>query len=291
MTSLDTAGDGMAGTGPVILSGHSLRFGYDAARSGPVFEALDVEVRQGEVLAVLGPNGGGKTTLLRVLSGSLTPQRGTVRLSGAEVRWNRRGVNALRRSVQLVFQDPDDQLFSASVRQDVSFGPLNQGLKPDAVRDRVAWALEALGVTALAEQPTHLLSYGQRKRVVLAGAVAMRPSVLVLDEPTAGLDPAGVESLLETLDGLRAAGTTLLVSTHDVDLAYRWADRALLLDGEVLGIGPVREVLADPPLLEAARLRPAWGPAVGRALRGAGLLAPDAPDPSTPEEVAGITGA
>ncbi|RNL87638.1 ABC transporter ATP-binding protein [Halostreptopolyspora alba] len=276
--------------GAAVLSGHSLRFGYEAARSVPVFASLDVEVRRGEVLAVLGPNGGGKTTLLRVLSGSLTPQAGTVRLAGDDVRWNRRGVDRLRRSVQLVFQDPDDQLFSASVHQDVSFGPLNQGLDPGTVRERVAWALEALEIAALTEQPTHLLSYGQRKRVALAGALAMRPSVLVLDEPTAGLDPAGVESLLRTLEGLRAAGTTLLVSTHDVDLAHRWADRALLLDREVLGVGPVREVLADPSLLAAARLRPAWGPAVGRALREAGLRAAEAPDPSTPEEVAGITG-
>lgn len=291
MTSPDTAGDGETATGAAILSGHSLRFGYDADHAGPVFASLDVEVRQREVLAVLGPNGGGKTTLLRVLSGSLTPQAGTVRLAGSEVRWNRRGVDQLRRSVQLVFQDPDDQLFSASVAQDVSFGPLNQGLATDTVRERVAWALEALDITALTEQPTHLLSYGQRKRVALAGALAMRPSVLVLDEPTAGLDPAGVESLLQTLEGLRATGTTLVVSTHDVDLAHRWADRALLLDREVLGIGPARQMLADPSLLEAARLRPAWGPVVGRALRAAGLRAADAPDPATPEEVAGITSA
>ncbi|WP_046469496.1 energy-coupling factor ABC transporter ATP-binding protein [Allosalinactinospora lopnorensis] len=285
MTPPDTTGNA-----PAVLSGSRLRFGYDAAEAGPVFDALDVEVRREEVLAVLGPNGGGKTTLLRLLSGSLAPQAGTVRLDGAEVRWNRRGLEELRRSVQLVFQDPDDQLFSASVTQDVSFGPLNQGLDTGAVRERVAWALEALGITALADQPTHLLSYGQRKRVVLAGAVAMRPSVLILDEPTAGLDPAGVESLLETLEGLRSAGTTLVVSTHDVDLAYRWADRALLLDRGLLGVGPVPEILGDPSLLAAARLRPAWGPAVGRALRKAALLPDGAPDPATPEEVAEITG-
>nr|WP_184079851.1 ABC transporter ATP-binding protein [Nocardiopsis mwathae] len=277
---------GVRDTAPAVLAGRDLTFGYDDAE--PVFTGLTVEVRPGEVLAVLGPNGGGKTTLLRLLSGSLRPRSGQILLDGTGVPQSRRGIGGLRRRVQLVFQDPDDQLFSASVRQDVSFGPLNQGLDAEAVRERVDRALHALDITALADQPTHLLSYGQRKRVVLAGAVAMRPSVLVLDEPTAGLDPAGVEAMLATLEGLRAAGTTLVVSTHEVDLAYRWADRALVIDRGLLGSGPVREVLDDTALLAAARLRPAWGPAVGRALRTAGLLPVGAPDPGTPEEVTAL---
>ncbi|GAB3453251.1 ATP-binding cassette domain-containing protein [Streptomonospora sediminis] len=269
---------------PAALAGRGLAFGYpDAA---PVFTGLDVRIPEGEVVGVLGPNGSGKTTLLRLLSGSLTPESGEVYVGGERVRRGRRALAELRRRVQLVFQDPDDQLFSASVSQDVSFGPLNLGLDRAATRERVAWALEALGITALADQPTHLLSYGQRKRVVLAGALAMRPSVLVLDEPTAGLDPEGVESLVATLDGLRAAGTTLVVSTHDVDLAYRWADTVLLLDGGVLAAGPARDILGDPALLSAARLRPAWAPAAGRALRAAGLLPAGSPDPATPEEAA-----
>ncbi len=131
--------------------------------------------------------------------------------------------------MQLVVQDPDDQLFAASVEQDVSFGPLNLGLPDAEVRARVAEALEALDIAALADRPTHLLSYGQRKRTAIAGAVAMRPRVLILDEPTAGLDPDGQERLLATLDGLRAAGTTVVMATHDVDLALRWADDAALL--------------------------------------------------------------
>ncbi|GAA4908516.1 energy-coupling factor ABC transporter ATP-binding protein [Streptomonospora salina] len=269
---------------PAALSGHGLAFRYPD--TAPVFTALDVRIAQGSVVGVLGPNGGGKTTLLRLLSGSLTPETGEIHVDGERVRRGRRALNELRRRVQLVFQDPDDQLFSASVSQDVSFGPMNLGLAADAARERVAWALEALEITDLADQPTHLLSYGQRKRVVLAGALAMRPSVLVLDEPTAGLDPEGVESLVQTLEGLRAAGTTLVVSTHDVDLAYRWADTVLLLNRGLLASGPARDVLADPALLAAARLRPAWAPAAGRALRAADLLDPRAPDPATPEEAA-----
>ncbi|CAM3790317.1 ATP-binding cassette domain-containing protein [Nocardiopsis rhodophaea] len=286
MTPLDLSSDGAPTTAPTVLAGRGLTFAYDDAE--PVFTDLTVGVGRGEVLAVLGPNGGGKTTLLRLLAGSLRPRSGEIVLDGTEVPQNRRGIGGLRRRVQLVFQDPDDQLFSASVRQDVSFGPLNQGLAADDVRERVEWALDALDITGLAAQPTHLLSYGQRKRVVLAGAVAMRPSVLILDEPTAGLDPSGVESLLATLEGLRASGTTLVVSTHEVDLAYRWADRALVIDHGLLGSGPVHEVLGDAALLAAARLRPAWGPAVGRALRTSGLLPEGVADPRTPEEVAAV---
>ncbi|KIH96938.1 cobalt ABC transporter [Streptomonospora alba] len=286
---MTTAADGDATAAPpAALAGRGLTFGYPD--TAPVFTGLDVRIAQGGVVGVLGPNGGGKTTLLRLLSGSLTPDAGEIYVGGERVRRGRRALNELRRRVQLVFQDPDDQLFSASVSQDVSFGPMNLGLAADAARERVAWALEALEITELAEQPTHLLSYGQRKRVVLAGALAMRPSVLVLDEPTAGLDPEGVESLVETLEGLRAAGTTLVVSTHDVDLAYRWADTVLLLNRGLLAAGEAREVLADPALLAAARLRPAWAPAAGRALRAAGLLAPGSPDPATPEEAARLLG-
>ncbi|GAA3724994.1 ATP-binding cassette domain-containing protein [Salinactinospora qingdaonensis] len=270
-----------------MLAGQGLSYVYDSNGSEPVFTSLDVEVHAGEVLGVLGPNGGGKTTLLRLLSGSLTPTTGAVALAEGPVKANRRGLSELRRRVQLVFQDPDDQLFSASVAQDVSFGPLNQGLATEQARERVAWALAALGITDLADHPTHLLSYGQRKRVALAGAVAIRPQVLILDEPTAGLDPAGVESLLETLEELRASsGTTFVVSTHDVDLAYRWADRVLLLHRGIVGAGPARTILADADLLAAAQLRPAWGPAVAQALRAGGLLAEGEPGPVTPEELA-----
>lgn len=273
-----------------VLSGRGLGFRYDSPGAEPVFTGLDAGVGRGEALVVLGPNGGGKTTLLRLLAGSLSPAEGTVYLDGEPVRQSRRGIGALRRRVQMVFQDPDDQLFSASVAQDVSFGPLNQGLPVEEVRARVVWALESLGIAALAQAPTHLLSYGQRKRVALAGAVAMRPGVLILDEPTAGLDPAGTESLLEVLDGLRSGGMALVVSTHDVDLAHRWADRVMVVDRGLLGSGPTAEILSDAALLGSARLRPAWGPAVGRALRAAGLLSGGAPDPVSPEEVAALLG-
>ncbi|SCL27975.1 energy-coupling factor ABC transporter ATP-binding protein [Micromonospora inyonensis] len=232
----------------------------------PVFTGVELAVLPGQRLAVVGPNGGGKTTLFRLAVGALAPDAGRIEVAGSLVRRTRSGLLELRQRVQLVLQDPDDQLFSASVRQDVSFGPVNLGLDPGQVRQRCDEALAALQVTALADRPTHLLSYGQRKRVAIAGAVALRPELLILDEPTAGLDPAGVEALLRTLDDLHAAGTTILVSTHDVDLAFRWADEVVVVAGGGVRRVPTTEALADPDLLAAARLTPAWAPLVHRLI-------------------------
>jgi cobalt/nickel transport system ATP-binding protein len=252
-----------------VLEARGLRFGYDRQR--PVLDGADLVLPAGRRVAVLGPNGGGKTTLFRLLVGALAPQAGQVLLDGEPVVPRRRGLTALRRSVQLVLQDPDDQLFSATVAQDVSFGPVNLGLPDAAVRERVDGALRALGVADLADRPVHRLSFGQRKRVAIAGAVAMAPRLLVLDEPTAGLDPAGVEALLETLAALHATGTTPVLSTHDVDLAHRFADEVAVVAGGRVTTGPADRVLGDAALLAAAGLGPAWAPAVQELLRRAGV--------------------
>ncbi|MFJ7043461.1 cobalt ABC transporter [Streptomyces sp. JV178] len=274
---------------PVLVALRGVSFAYE---DGPaVLSDLDFEVREGRALALLGRNGSGKTTLMRLLSGGLRPRSGELTVEGRPVSYDRKGLTGLRTTVQLVVQDPDDQLFAASVAQDVSFGPLNLGLPDDEVRIRVDEALTALGVSALADRPTHLLSYGQRKRTAIAGAVAMRPRVLILDEPTAGLDPDGQERLLATLDGLRRSGTTVVMATHDVDLALRWADDAALLTPAGARTGPVAAMLARTDLLEQAGLRLPWGIAVTRLLREQGLLTDDAPGPRTPDELAALAGA
>lgn len=154
-----------------------------------VLDGADLTVAGGTRLALLGANGCGKTTLLRCLSGALQPQSGEVLLDNRSLQHTRKGLAEHRRLVQLVLQDPDDQLFSADVYRDVSFGPLNLGLSEAETRVRVAEALELLGIADLASRPTHQLSFGQRKRAAIAGAVAMRPCLLLLDEPTAGLEP------------------------------------------------------------------------------------------------------
>lgn len=237
------------------LCARGLRLGYGDAG---VLDGADLEVAGGSRLAVLGANGSGKTTLLRCLSGSLAPTGGTVTLDDTPVGYGGAGLRAHRRIVQLVLQDPDDQLFSADVRRDVSFGPVNLGLPEAQVRDRVEEALELLGIADLAGRPVHRLSYGQRKRVAIAGAVAMRPRLLLLDEPTSALDPAGVEELLTALTRLEANRTTVVIATHDVDLALRWADTvAVVVDGRVVQGTPV-SVLGDRALIGRARLRLPW---------------------------------
>jgi cobalt/nickel transport system ATP-binding protein len=251
-----------------VLEARGLVFAYP---DGPVvLDGADLVVDPGRRLAVLGPNGGGKTTLFRLLLGLLAPSAGQVLLDGEPVRRTRRGLLRLRESAQLVLQDPDDQLFSADVAQDVSFGPLNLGLDETEVDARVHDALSAVGIADLADRPTHRLSFGQRKRVAIAGALAVRPRVLVLDEPTAGLDPAGVEELVVVLADLQRAGTAVVLSTHDVDLAHRWADDVAVVARGRVRRGPAAEILGDAALLSDARLGPAWAPAVARLLELAG---------------------
>ncbi|MEK9517858.1 ATP-binding cassette domain-containing protein [Streptomyces venezuelae] len=268
-----------------------VKAGFAYEDGPPVMAGVDFAVAEGRAVALLGRNGSGKTTLLRLLSGGLRCASGSLRLDGTEVAYDRKGLTRLRTTVQLVVQDPDDQLFAASVEQDVSFGPTNLGLPEDEVRRRVGEALAALDITALADRPTHLLSYGQRKRAAIAGAVAMRPRVLIMDEPTAGLDPHGQERLLDALGRLREGGTTVLMATHDVDLALRWADEAAVLAPAGLRTGPVAELLADDGLLDEARLRRPWGTAVARLLRRHGLLPEGAAEPRTAEELDAWLGA
>ncbi|GGZ40991.1 energy-coupling factor ABC transporter ATP-binding protein [Streptomyces poonensis] len=271
---------------PALVALRSASFAYE---DGPfVLGGLDFEVREGRALALLGRNGTGKTTLMRLLSGGLRPDTGELTLEGRPVTYDRKGLTRLRTTVQLVVQDPDDQLFAASVGQDVSFGPLNLGLPDTEVRARVDEALSALDIGHLADRPTHLLSYGQRKRAAIAGAVAMRPRVLILDEPTAGLDPDGQERLLATLDGLRGNGTTVVMATHDVDLALRWADEAALLTPDGVRTGPAVTMLARTDLLRRAGLRLPWGVAAAELLRAQGLLTGSAAGPRTPEELSAL---
>jgi cobalt/nickel transport system ATP-binding protein len=231
---------------------------------------LDLSIEPGQKLAILGPNGSGKTTLLLHLNGTCKPTRGEIRLDGQPAGYDHRALNRWRRRVGLVLQEPDDQLFAATVGQDVSFGPLNLGLSEAETAERVREALAALRVSHLADRATHALSFGQKKRVAIAGVLAMRPEILVLDEPTAGLDPHGVTHLLGVLQQLHEADTTLVFSTHDVELAYAWADQvAVFHDGVVLCQGETAAVLGDREVLHRARLRPPLLMEVAEAL-GAG---------------------
>lgn len=233
----------------------------------PVLRDVALQVGVGEVVAVLGGNGAGKTALLRWIAGLLPRRGGHCLVDGVQVRTPR---EAVARSVGLVVQDPNDQLLGATVREDVELGPRNLGLSPTRRARRVDAAIATVGLTSLADRDIETLSLGERKRASLAGVLAMSPRLLLLDEPTAGLDPEAERALCETLRGLSAAGITLLVATHAIDLVPRFATRALVLaEGRVLADGACREVLVKHDLLVRARLRCPWPVEVwNHALKG-----------------------
>lgn len=188
-----------------------------------------LRLARGRRHALLGANGAGKTTLLQQLNGLLQPAAGQILFNGVPLDASRAGLRALRQRVGLVFQNPEHQLFSAQVFEDVSYGPLNLGLDEATVRERVRAALADVGLSAHALAPVHQLSFGQKKRVCLAGVLAMQPEVLLLDEPMAGLDAPMQQALTALLDTLVARGVTVLLSTHDIDFAYAWADHLHLM--------------------------------------------------------------
>jgi cobalt/nickel transport system ATP-binding protein len=207
--------------------------------------------------ALLGANGAGKTTVLQHLNGLLRPTAGQLLWDGKPFDYGRAGITRLRSRVGLVFQNPDRQLFSAQVEEDVSFGPLNLGLDAATVRARVAAALEAVGLQDHARRAVHHLSFGQKKRVCIAGVLAMEPDVLLLDEPMAGLDAPMQAELAMLLDRLSARGVTILLSTHDIDFAYGWADDIhLMAAGRCIASGPSTALAANFDALHAAGQRP-----------------------------------
>lgn len=266
----------------VIMEARDLHYAYPGGVMG--LRGLSLALTRGRRLAILGPNGAGKTTLLLHLNGTLRPGKGAVLLDGQVQSHGRAALEAWRRRIGLVLQDPDDQLFAATVYEDVSFGPLNLGLAESEVRHRVEQALRALDIVELAGRPTHMLSFGQKKRAAIAGAMALRPDILLLDEPTAGLDSKGSAHLLAALDLLRAQGTTLAFTTHDVDFAWAWADDIALFDsGTVISQGPAERILTDRATLALAGLHPPFLLEFGLKARESGLLPRSAPLPRTYE--------
>lgn len=210
-----------------ILELNDVSFRYPDGSVG--LDGCSISIPRGKRIALLGANGAGKTTLFLHLNGILRPLSGSVLFEGSHLDYSRQGLHNLRSQIGLVLQNPDSQLFSASVREDVSFGPLNLGLDNETVRSRVEEALHAVGMTTCADKPVHNLSYGQKKRVCIAGVLAMRPEVLILDEPMAGLDVAMQIELTRILDQLHAAGMTIIIATHDMDFAYQWADSITIM--------------------------------------------------------------
>ena len=223
----------------------NLSFAYPGGH--PALRDVSLGIAPGEKVALLGPNGAGKSTLILHLNGILRGQAGLVRVSGMEV--DDRMLGRVRAAVGLVFQNPDDQLFSPTVFDDVAFGPIYQGLKAAKVRARVDEALAAVGMAAYRERVSHHLSTGEKKRIAIATVLSMRPEILVLDEPTAGLDPRARRGLIKLLTALPQ---TMLIATHDIRMVLEFVPRAVVMDaGQVVADGPAAELLADAALLEA----------------------------------------
>lgn len=242
----------------MILSFHEV--GYRYADDGIALDGISLSLGARRI-ALLGSNGAGKTTMLLHLNGSLRPSRGMLRIDGAPAGYDAASLRSWRQRVAFVLQDPDDQLFAATVAEDVSFGPMNLRLPLTEVEARVTAALADMDIADLAERATHALSFGQRKRVAIAGALAMHPEILVLDEPTAGLDPLATQHLLNALTRLSARGVQIIFSTHDADLAYAFADEIVLLRaGQVVVQGATETIGQDHAAFTAAFLEPPYLP-------------------------------
>lgn len=233
-----------------IIEVKDLCFTYrDGARA---LDGVTISVREGARTALLGPNGAGKSTLLLHMNGIFLAQKGLVRVAGREI--DQKNEKWVRTVVGLVFQDPDDQVFSSTVWEDVAFGPKNMRLSDAEVEQRVGAALKAVKMENFRDKAPYRLSYGEKRRVAIAGVLAMSPKVIILDEPLACLDPQGKDDLLEVLSGLNDQGTTVIVATHDVDFAVQWAEQVLVIkDGKTLAQGDT-SILADERVIREARL-------------------------------------
>ena len=267
-----------------ILQAEDLHYTYEDGTQA--LRGLSFGVRRGERLAIMGPNGSGKSTLFLHLNGVLRPQGGRVLLDGKPVEYSRKGLLELRRRVGIVFQEPDEQLFSADVAGEISFGPFNLGLGEEEVRRRVDGVMDELGIRPFADKPVHFLSGGQKKRVAIADILVMEPDVLILDEPASALDPRHARMIDQIIHRMSQKGITVLLSTHDVDRAFLWADRVLLLEeGALLADGLPQEIFTNRRLLEQANLEQ---PAVVRfweLLQKEGILPAPGPMPRRMEDL------
>ena len=236
-----------------VLELQSVAFAYPDGHQA--LFGVDLHVHRGERVAVLGPNGAGKTTLVLHLNGILLPGRGTVTVSGLPVV--KENLQEIRRRVGIVFQDPDDQLFMGSVRDDVAFGPRNLGHRGADLDRRVMAALDMVGMADFVDRPPHHLSFGQRRRVAVSTVLVMEPEIVVLDEPSSNLDPASRRELADILTGL---DVTLMMVTHDLPYALQLCPRAVVLsDGIVAAQGRTLDILTDDALMKAHRLELPYG--------------------------------
>ena len=217
---------------------------------------VNMEIFKGQKVAIMGPNGAGKSTLFSHFNGLTEPTSGYIELDGKKMEYDKKTLLEVRQKVGIVFQDPNDQLFAPTVKEDVAFGPMNLGLDYEEVEKRVDEALELVGMKQFKDKTPHHLSGGQQKRVAIAGIIAMRPEIMILDEPTAGLDPQGVDQVLTILNNLNKDGMSIVISSHDIEMVNGFAEKIFVLnEGEILASGDRHEIFSDKELLKKAHLK------------------------------------
>lgn len=232
---------------------------YAYADGTKALSDITLDIPKGKKIAILGHNGAGKSTLFQHLNGILKPTAGTILFEGNGLEYSRKALKALRQKVGIVFQNADHQLFSGTVKQDIAFGPLNLGWSTEKTEEKIAWAVAQTEVEDLLDKPIHFLSVGQKKRVAMAGVLAMEPSVLLLDEPTAGLDNYYATQVLQYLAKLEDGERTILLATHDIPLAYEWADLIIVMEaGKIIYNGDPITLFYEDELLHRAHLERPW---------------------------------
>ena len=237
----------------IILEARDVRYTYPGGLEA--IKGINFHIRQGEKIALVGPNGAGKSTLLQMCNGMIRPNSGTILVGNRQIEYSARCLRDIRRRIGFVLQNSDRQIIAPTVYQDVAFGPTNLGYDKQTVHNLVTQALQQVGLVGFERRPPYQLSGGEKKRVAIAGILAMDPDVLIFDEPTSGLDPAGSEELMDLLDELHDDGKTIIISTHDLELAYPWADRAiLLLHGKILQEDVPEIAFGDPTCVRLAHL-------------------------------------
>ncbi|MGE7690097.1 energy-coupling factor ABC transporter ATP-binding protein [Lysinibacillus sp. NPDC097214] len=247
---------------------------------------ITLQIPKGKKVALLGHNGAGKSTLFQHLNGILKPTAGSITFQGTALNYSRKALKDLRQQVGIVFQDADNQLFSGTVKQDISFGPLNLGWTTEKIEEKIAWAIAQTEVEALLDKPIHFLSVGQKKRVAMAGVLAMEPSVLLLDEPTAGLDNYYSAQVLHYLATLENGERSILLATHDIPLAYEWADQIIVMEaGRIIYNGDPVELFFQEDLLERAHLERPWVFEVAIALQNKKLFENNSKIPRSKEDL------
>ena len=240
----------------VILKADNLVFSYDDDTTHSL-NGLSLEIKKGQKIAVMGANGSGKSTFFLCCTGILKPQSGKLYFHGKEFSYTKKGLLDLRSKIGIVFQDPDNQLFSASVYQEISFGVLNLGFSEEEAKKEVEKVIEELEITPFRHKPTHALSGGQKKQVSIADILVMHPEIIILDEPAAALDPRHTTMVNHIVDQMTEAGITVLMATHDVNYAYQWADEVILFhQGKVLMQGTPAQVFSNPTVLKQTNLEP-----------------------------------